>query len=69
MANHNEVDEILQFIKAFRLTGGSQDAECCIARLTADIDEEFLMDRAEEVKKSYAKSANIALYKNTVIPL
>ena len=59
MANHNEVDEILQFIKAFRLTGGSQDAECCIARLTADIDEEFLMDRAEDVKKSYATDAEI----------
>ena len=53
MTNHNEVDEILQFIKAFQLTGNSQNAECCIARLTADIDEDFLMNRAEEVKKSY----------------
>lgn len=57
MANHNEVEEILQFIRAFQLTGGSQNAECCVARITADIDEEFLMGRAEEVKSAFASDA------------
>lgn len=57
MANHNEVEEILQFIRAFQLTEDSQNAECCVARITADIDEEFLMGRAEEVKAAFASDA------------
>lgn len=59
MANHNEVEEILQFIRAFQLTGDSQNAECCVARITADIDEEFLMGRAEEVKSAFASDAEV----------
>lgn len=54
MAKHNEVEEILQFINAFQLAGESKDASCCVERLTAEIDEEFLMDRAEEVRESFA---------------
>ena len=50
MPKHNEVEEIIQFINAFQLSGDSKDAGCCLTRLTAEIDEDFLMDRAKEVK-------------------
>ena len=53
MAKHNEVGEILQFINAFQLTGDSRNADCCVARLTAEIDEDFLMNRAKEIKESF----------------
>lgn len=56
-ANHNEVEEILQFIKAFQLMGESQNAECCVSRITADIDEDFLMERAEEVKAAFVSNS------------
>lgn len=58
MANHKEVEEILQFIKAFKLTG-SQNADCCLSRITADIDEAFLMKRAEEVKEAYITDTDV----------
>lgn len=61
MANYNEVEEILQFIRAFQLSGDSQDAECCVGRLTLEIDEEFLMNRAKEVKKAFALDAETQL--------
>lgn len=48
----NEVKEMLQFIAAFRINGEA-DAEVCINRLTEHIDEDFLMGRAESIRKSY----------------
>ena len=54
MANQKEVEEILQFIRAFQLPGKQRNAECCVERITAEIDEEFLMNRAAEIKKAYA---------------
>ena len=56
MAHYNEVEEIVQFIRAFQLTGDSQNAECCVARLTAEINEDFLMNRAEEVKEAFSSN-------------
>ena len=54
MPKHNEVEEIIQFINAFQLAGENEDASHCVERLTAEIDEKFLMDRAKEVKESFA---------------
>ena len=59
MANQNEVLEILQFIKAFQLPGEFPDAGICVDRMTAEIDEEFLMDRASDVKKAFATDSDM----------
>ncbi len=53
----NEILEISQFIHAFKLQGGNQNADVCISRMTADIDEEFLMKRAELIKDTLKKDA------------
>ncbi len=53
MTDHKDVEEMLQFIKAFQLSGKMQDAACCIKRLTADIEEDYLMNRAREIKESF----------------
>lgn len=50
-----EVEEMLQFIRAFQLPGAESDAKICIDRVTAPIDEEFLMQRASEVLQSVAQ--------------
>lgn len=47
---NNEILEITQFIQAFNITGDPQDADICIGRMTATIDEDFLMQRAEIIK-------------------
>lgn len=61
MANSNEIQEILQFITAFHLPEIAQNANYCIERFTTDIDEEFLMNRTNEVKESLATSEKTRL--------
>lgn len=53
MTNYNEVNEMLQFIKAFQLPGEEATADVCISRVTAPIEEPFLMERAAEVSAAY----------------
>ena len=54
MAKQNdEVLEIRQFIEAFQLPGNSENADVCVKRLTASIDEDFLMKRAEKISDAY----------------
>ena len=59
MAQYNEVEEIIQFIKAFQLSENGESADCCVARLTADINEDFLMRRADEVKEAFATNSDV----------
>lgn len=59
MTKSKEVVEILQFIKAFRLSEMDLNAEPCIDRFTAKTDEEFLMDRASEVKNALATDPEV----------
>lgn len=54
MTNYSEVNEMLQFIKAFQLSGQESSADVCISRITAPINEEFLMHRADEVTAAVA---------------
>lgn len=44
---NNEILEITQFIHAFNISGDPQNADVCIGRITANIDEGFLIQRAE----------------------
>ncbi len=53
MRNKNDISEIIQFIKAFQLSEKNEDTKYCIDQLTYDIDEEFLMGRAADIKEAY----------------
>lgn len=53
MANNNEIQEMLLFIKAFQIPGFEENADTCIRRLTANIDESFLLQRAKAIKDAY----------------
>ena len=59
MAKYNEVQEILQFIEAFELPECGIGADCCVSRMTAEIDEKFLMDRAEEIRTAVFSDAGV----------
>lgn len=58
MVISEEVKEILEFVKAFQIEGQEELAETCVARMTADIDEDFLMNRAREIKAAYSEDQN-----------
>ena len=49
-----EVSEILAFIEAFGIHSSSNDAEICLARMTEEIEELFLKNRANEIREAYA---------------
>lgn len=53
MNNQNEIEEIKQFIIASQLSGENTDSEVCLGRLSAEIDEIFLMKRADDIKEAY----------------
>ena len=53
MANNNEIQEMLLFIKAFQIPGFEENADTCIRRLTANTDESFLLQRAKAIKEAY----------------
>lgn len=59
MTNYSEVNEMLQFIKAFQLPGSESSAETCVVRVTAPIDEEYLMRRAEEIRAAVDIDAEV----------
>ena len=50
----NEILEIMQFIEAFCIPGNSPNTNICMNRLTAPINEDFLMNRASEIKQAYS---------------
>lgn len=54
MVIRNEIEEILQFIKAFQLPGENSESDTCVSRMTTAVDEEFLMRRAAEIRDAYA---------------
>lgn len=52
MKQNNEIHEMEQFIHAFRIPEESEDYQVCLGRLAADIDEEFLRSRSDEVREA-----------------
>ncbi len=51
--SNNEVLEMLSFIKAFQIPASEESADVCVKRITADIDELFLKNRARMIMDSY----------------
>lgn len=49
MALSNDVSEIVSFINAWNLDKREYDYSVCLGRITSDIDEEFLMERAKDI--------------------
>lgn len=56
---NKEILEITQFIQAFKIMGPLQDADICIGRMTATIDEEFLMKRAQIIEDTLQKNESV----------
>lgn len=52
MKENNEIKEIMAFIEAAELSGTAEPA-LCVDRITADIDELFLTNRAEVVREHF----------------
>ena len=48
-----EIQEILSFIESSDLHGFGTITDACLLRFTEDIDEEFLTNRAKEVRRAY----------------
>lgn len=59
MTRSNEITEIIQFISAFRISGAMDSADVCVDRMTKEIDEVFLTDRAEEIKNAYTSDEKV----------
>lgn len=55
---NNETKEIISFIKAAELTG-SYDNNVCLSRVTEDIEEEFLRNRAKIVRDDFESDADV----------
>lgn len=53
MKNQNDISDMKQLIKVFKLHKSNNDVEFCIQRLTEVIDEHYLMERALDIKKAY----------------
>lgn len=56
MIKSSEVKEMLEFINAFDLPDEGADSSVCVERITTDIKEAFLMQRAEEVHEEIKTS-------------
>ena len=54
-----EVSEILAFIDSYGLVPAGDDSQYCLNRLTENIDEDFLMSRAAEVKSAYVSDVDV----------
>jgi len=52
MNNQNDIEEIKQFIKAYQFSNTGKKVDICIDRLTVEIDENFLMHRADDIKEA-----------------
>ena len=50
---NNELVEIKDFIKAFQIPGTMENADTCVERMTAEINESFLQERADAVRRAY----------------
>ena len=48
-----DVGEILAFINAYDIQTEGRSSEFCLGKLTEEIDETFLMNRAEEIREAY----------------
>lgn len=52
MVKQNEAKEISQFIDAYNFVEETVNIKKCVSRFTAEVGENFLIDRAKEVKKA-----------------
>lgn len=59
MIKSNEVLEMVLFINAFQLNAGSHSADTCINRMTAEIDEDFLMNRASQIREEFEQNTEV----------
>ncbi|MHC6181106.1 DNA cytosine methyltransferase [Clostridium sp. JNZ X4-2] len=59
MKVNDEVLEIKEFIEAYMPEGAVGDGRSCVDRVSAEINEQFLLRRAEEVKKAYIQHEEI----------
>lgn len=57
MAKNNDIAEIISFITAYNLVSDSHPIEYCVDKMSANVEEDFLKDRAEEIIE--ASRANI----------
>jgi DNA (cytosine-5)-methyltransferase 1 len=57
MIKSNEVQEMVAFIESFQLQESGVSEKICVNRLTYDINESFLRQRAAEVIEEYQESA------------
>ena len=48
-----EIQEILSFIESSNLQNSEEITKDCLLRFTEEIDEEFLLNRAKEVRRAY----------------
>jgi DNA (cytosine-5)-methyltransferase 1 len=53
MKINKEIDEIVKHIRAFQLPLKNNDFNYCLNQLTAKIDEDFLMTRANDMRESF----------------
>ena len=56
MARMIDIEEMISFINSFELNDNDNDVTFCLNRITADIDEEYLMQRAESVQQEYQRN-------------
>lgn len=53
MNYQNDIEEIKQFISAYQFSEAGKDVDICMSRLTAEIDEQFLMNRADDIREAF----------------
>ena len=59
MNGNSEIREIIAFISAYDLPKKNKISDICITRMTADIDEAFLMERAEYIKAELKHNSSL----------
>lgn len=59
MIKSSEVQEIVAFINAFHLVDTGESSDYCLEMLTKDINEDFLKERAIEIRDEYLKNDEV----------
>lgn len=59
MISSNEVKEMVAFIGAFQMQESGKSERICVERLTNDINENFLQQRATEISEEYKDSTEV----------
>ena len=62
MNESTEIREILSFIDAFALQGDGHAGNYPLERITAEIDEEFLTNRAKEISSAFNINPNVQVH-------